>query len=108
MVTKEIFDRICAETPCGEPAFLRHLDTTVRFLESKYGKKFVYTTAYQKPYSVNDDIPVYDEYFPAVVDNILFLLTKDTDRRTDAIAEADYAYKTIWGARVHGKRFMGV
>lgn len=108
MTTKELYDRITAENPCGEPAFIRHLDSTVRALESRYGKKYVYASAYQKPLTIHDDISVYDEYFPAIVDNILFLITKDTDRKTDFIAEADYAYKTIWGVMVHGKRFMGV
>lgn len=108
MTTKELYDRITAENPCGEPAFIRHLDMTVRTLENRYGKKYVYASSYQKPLAINDDISVYDEYFSAIVDNILFLITKDSDRKTDFVAEADFAYKTVWGAMVHGKRFMGV
>ena len=108
MITKELYDRINAESPCSEPVFIRHLDTTVRTLETRYGKKHVYETAYQKPTTINDDISVYDEYFPSIVDNILFLLTKDSDRKTDFLAEADFAYKAVWSAFVHGKRFMGV
>lgn len=108
MTTKELYDRINAETICTEPNFIRALDTTVRTLETMYGKKYVYATSYQKPMTIRDDISVYDEYFPAIVDNILFLVTKDTDRKTDFINEAEYAYKAVWGAMVHGKRFMGV
>lgn len=108
MVTKEIYDRICAESPCGEQAFLRHLDSTIRFLESKYGKKYVYISQYQKPITINEDISVCEEYLPAIIDNIIFLITKDADRRTDAVVEADYAYKIVWSEKVRGKKFMGV
>lgn len=108
MITKELYDRIIAETACSEPAFIRYLDSTIRLLESRYGKKYVYASAYQKPMTIRDDISVFEEYFAALVDHILFLITKDVDRKADFLAEAELAYKTVWGAGVHGKRFMGV
>jgi hypothetical protein len=58
---------------------------------------------YGIPRSIDIEIPVYDEYYPAIWDNMLLLLTGDGDRKTDYVAEANAAYKSVWSAKAKGR-----
>lgn len=97
MYIKDIYEAVVMSAACPQPKFLSCLDTTVRSLTTKYGfKRIINDNAYAKPVDINGDLPVKDEYFNAIVDNILYLVTQNPDYKTDFMAEAEYAYKSVW------------
>lgn len=108
MNIKSIYDTVTLRQPCSHGQFLSHLDLTVRTLMSQFGMKYVISgESYGIPRTVEDDIPVFDEYYTSIVDNILFLLTGDGDRKTDYVAESADAYKTVWSRFAKEKRLVG-
>lgn len=108
MYIKDIYETVLLTEPCPQPTFLSHLDTTVRSLIAKYGiRRVVNDDAYIKPRDINGDLAVRDEYTGAVVSNILYLLTGNPDHKTNYVAEAEYAYLTVWRDVAQGKRIVG-
>ena len=108
MYIKDIYETVEMTSACSQPKFLSYLDTTVKSLIAKYGvKRVIEDRAYVKPTSISDDLPVKAEYLNAIVDNILYLVTGNPDFKTDYIAEAEYAYKTVWNAAVKGLKMVG-
>lgn len=105
MNVKSIYDTVVLRYPCSHNQFLTHLDMTVRTLTAQYSMPYVIEkgASYGIPRSVESDIPVYEAYFPAIVDNVLFLLTGENDRKTDYVQEADAAYKSVWSAMAKGR-----
>ena len=101
-----IYDTCTHAVPMEQDAFLSRLDTTVRALMSRFQPHYVCRDRYVTPTSVRDEIPVYDAYMPAVVDNILYLTTGDTARKADYVEEARDAYKTVWSEKARGKKFV--
>lgn len=101
-----IYDTCTHAVPMEQDKFLNHLDTTVRALMARYKPEYVCRADYHTPTSTRDEIPVYDAYFTAVVDNILYLATGDAARKTDYVEEARDAYKTVWSAKMRGRRFV--
>ena len=109
MNIKSIYDTVVLRSPCSHNQFLTHLDMTVRTLTAQYSMPYVVLggKSYGFPRSVENDIPVHEEYYPAIVDNILFLLTGDTDRKTDYVQEAESAYKAVWSRMARGRTIRG-
>lgn len=107
MNVKDLYDAVKLRTSCSQNEFLTYFDQSVRSLIAEYRAPYVVLKAriYGKPRSVSEDVPVYDEYYTAILNNILFLLTGDTDRKTDFVAEAVAAYKSVWSWKAHGLRF---
>ena len=108
MIVQEVYDKVTLSADCHQADFLTHFDTSVRAILAKYGSKYVLLpeSQYTRPSGIYDTVPVYEEYMNAIVDNILFLLTGNPDRKTDYVAEADDAYKTVWHEKMRGKRFV--
>ena len=107
MNIKDIYDTVTLSSACTHNAFLTHFDTTINYLVARYGQKNVFVDdSYQKPHSIDADVPVFDEYKAALCDNIIYLLSGNADRKTDFTAEADYAYKTVYAKRMKGKRIL--
>lgn len=109
MNIKSIYDTVVLRSPCSHNQFLTHLDMTVRTLTAQYSMPYVVLggKSYGFPRSVENDIPVHEEYYPAIVDNILFLLTGDADRKTDYVQEAESAYKAVWSRMAKGRTIRG-
>lgn len=107
MIIRELYDKITLANPCSQADFLTHYDTSVRSLQARYGTRYVILpgTTYSRPAGLLEDVPVHEEYMMAIYDNILFLLTGNGDRKTDYVAEAEDAYKTVWKQYMRGKRF---
>jgi len=107
MIIQELYDKITLANPCDQVDFLTHYDTTVRAILARYGKRYVLLpgTTYVRPTGLQDDSPVFEEYMNAIYDNILFMLTGNTDRKTDYVQEADDAYKTVWKSLMRGRKF---
>ncbi len=108
MNVKDLYETITTTAPTTQNTFFTHLDTTVRYLIGRYGMAYTIEKSfpYVKPDDLEDDIPLYDEYYPAVCDNILYLLTGDNDRKTDFVEEAENAYLTVWRVRARGKKIL--
>ena len=108
MNVKSLYDAVVLRAPCSHNRFLTHLDTTVRTLTAQYSMPYVVECgeSYGFPRSVENDIPVYEEYFPAILDNILFLLTGDEARKADYVREAEAAYKSVWSAKAKGMKIL--
>jgi hypothetical protein len=103
MYIKDVFEAVQVDTPCSQPKFLSYLHITVQFLMSKYGTKYVIgKSTYTKPVSLDEDIPVDEAYFPAVVDNIGYMVSHEENRKVDFVEEAENAYRAVW-SRYHGK-----
>lgn len=103
MYVKDIFEAVQVDTPCSQPKFLSYLHSTVLFLISKYGEKYVIgKSSYAKPVSLDTDIAVEEAYFMALVDNIAYMVSKNEDRKVDFVEEADNAYRSVY-SRAHGK-----
>jgi len=107
MIVQELYDKITLANPCNQADFITHFDTSVRALIARYGTRYVVLpgAVYQRPSGLYDESPVFDEYMNAIYDNVLFLLTGNPDRKTDYVAEADDAYKTVWKRLMRGKHF---
>lgn len=107
MNVKDLYDAVKLRTSCSQNEFLTYFDQTVRTLIAEYHVSYVILRAriYGKPRTVNEDVPVYDEYYPAILNNVLFLLTGDVDRKSDFVAEAVAAYKSVWSVKARGVRF---
>ncbi len=105
---KDIYDTVTLQTPCSHNEFLTHFDQTVRTLIANYRAQYVVLRGriYAKPRTVNEDVPVHEEYFAPIVNNILYLLTADGDRKTDFVAEADAAYRSVWAEKAKRKRIL--
>lgn len=108
MNVKDLYDMVKLREPCSQNEFLTYFDQTVRTLIAEYRAPYVVLKAriYGKPHSVSEDVPVYDEYSSAILNNVLFLITGDNDRKTDFVAEAVAAYKSVWTGRMKGKRIL--
>ena len=108
MILKELYENVTQVEACGQDKFLSHVDTTVRALIARYGERYVLlpgNQAWIRVREIESEIPVYEAYFPAIRDNVLFMLTGNGDRKTDYVAEAEDAYKSVWRRKMRGKRF---
>lgn len=101
-----IYDAVTLTAPCTHNAFLTHFNASLMYLIAKYGLSYVIKSkkGYTKPESVYDDVPVYDDYAPAITDNIIYLITGNGERKTDFVMEAENAYKTVWSIKARKKR----
>lgn len=109
MNIKHIYDAVRLSLPnCGQNEFLTALDQSVRTYIGAFKMPYVVMKGqtYGRPMSVNEDIPVYDEYFAALLNNVLFLISGDTNRKTDSTAEAENAYRAVWSIKSRGRRFV--
>lgn len=76
------------------------------YLLARYGDKLVCepNSAYADATTVDDDVPVRPSYESAYVDYIVGENTKNEARQADAVAKAEYAWRTEWRASAKGKR----
>lgn len=108
MFIRDLYEAVNAIAPCSQPKFIAFLDTTAHSLMAKYGaKRVVNDGAYIKPININDDIPLKDEFRNAIVSNVLYLVTGNPDHKTDYVAEAEYAYKTVWRRSAKKMKIVG-
>ena len=105
---KDLYDTVTLTSDCSHNTFLTHLDTTINYLVGKYGVSKVIQgeAGYQRPRTVDTDIPIYDEYRAAICDNLLYLITGNSDRKTDFVNEANFAYKAVYARRMSRKRLL--
>ena len=108
MYIRDIYETVVLTAPCPQHVFLSQLDTTVRSLISKYGgKRVIHDRAYVTPTELNGDLPVREEFQNAIVSNILYLVTREPDFKNDYVAEAEYAFLTLWRRGAKRLRIVG-
>lgn len=109
MNIKSIYDTVTLTVPCDHNTFLTHLDRTIRTIAASYGDGYVFTEndKYISPRSVDADIPVENEYFPSICENIEFLLTGNENKKVDFVQNAQSAYKRVWTRHAQKKRIYG-
>lgn len=107
MILKEIYEKVQMICDCGPADFLAHFDTSARGLIARYGKRYVVLprAVYVRPESIEESVPVYEEYYGALLDDILYRATGNPDRKTDAVQEAEDAYKSVSKALLRGAGF---
>jgi hypothetical protein len=103
---KNLYDTITLRVNCSHNTFLTHLDLTVRSLISRYKESYVIENSevYITPKSINDDIPVFEEYYSSIISNIFFLLSGDVNYKSEFLSESDAAYKAVWSHKANGKK----
>ena len=101
MNTKSLYDCVTLRVTCSHNTFLTHLDLTVKSLMGRYKAPYVLRDAkvFTTPTSILDDIPVNEEYFSAIVANILNLLTGNVEFKSEYLSESDAAYKSVWSKK---------
>ena len=108
MIVKQLYENVKLTAPdAHEHDFLIHLDTAARTLIARYGAGYVLLSgeAYIAPWSRDSEIPIYEEYFSALRDYILFLLGGDEHYKADFFTDADQAYLAVWRHKMRGKGF---
>lgn len=110
MKAKDIYSRVARVKMCSEREFLFALDTVIRALIARYGERYVCTDIYGEAMSLSEDIPVYDEYFPAIVGGVTLRVGGGADEVGAALAsgdmaEAEGAFRKIW-SECHSKKLM--
>lgn len=106
MNVKSLYESVTVRKPCSHSVFLSHLDMTVRTLIAHHKKNYVMcdNENWKIPVSINEDIPVYDEYYSAICNYILYALTGEISYKNDYAYEADSAYKSVWSNKARNKK----
>lgn len=104
MKTETVYEYVCKIKAVPQDRFFAALNYTVRELVSKFGADIVMeSSVIYDIVRLKDSTGVREEFSDALIDNILYLLTGDADRKTDFTAHAQYAYHTVWNEKNRGK-----
>lgn len=106
MDVHSIYERVTFTTAIDQVTFIGYLKDAVSELRTFYGDMYVLSRP-DNPEGIetlDDGISVYDEYFSAIIDDILFYATGDDDRKTDFVSKSKYAYHTVWRRKNTGRR----
>jgi len=106
MNIKDLYRRVSFCEPMQQNEFISYLNDTIDYLQARYGTIFVSEDGcrIEKINAIDNDVPLRPEYISAVFANIIYLKTGNTDRKVDAVATAEFAYRTAWREAVSGKR----
>ena len=100
-----LYESVCYTSPIDENLFIEYYNRTIDELTADIKDKYL-CVAYTVPEhaeTIDDGSNLYDEYRTAVLDNILFLASGDTARKTDFIMHKEQAYKKVWTRLSSGK-----
>lgn len=109
MTILEIFEKVNLVVPLEQRRFFNYLSDSIEELLSLYGGytvDFVLKKCgeYLPPVSLSDENPVLPLYHNSIVDNILFLSTKDQNYKTEFIRKSRLAFLTYWNENAKGRR----
>ena len=106
MTLLEMYEKINLKAPIEQRKFFNYYDDSVNELISTFGdfviaedKKFEHPT--MDLYSDNVVLPLYHN---AIVDNILFMVTDDSNYKNEFIRKSKDAYLKYWNDRAKGAR----
>ena len=104
-----IFEKVNLVMPLEQRRFFNYFNDTVNELIALYGGFVLDSEEEYTPLkSLSDDIGVLPLYYPAIVDNILFLGTKEEVYKTEFIRKSRTAYLKYWTDNAKGKRVKRV
>lgn len=104
MDTMKLYERVCERAECDHARFLSALNYAADELCAMYGETNVLCGARREAARVGQDMPLREQYGTAVLDDILYLLTRDERFKTDFCAHAEYAYRSVWREQSRGRR----
>ena len=100
MNTLALYDRVNLTAPLSKPEFIAFYNDSATYIVAKYGEKYTCDGKYTELSKVEDGSNINNLYSDAIADNIVFLKTSNTDRKTDFVEKANNAYKTIWSGKI--------
>lgn len=107
MLLKNIYERVLISGATVPPVeFVTAFNLFTDYLLSRYGSDLVVkpSSTYTEAVTVDDDVAVRDSYSPAYIDHICGIALKDSAKQADAVAKADFAFRSEWRANAKGKR----
>lgn len=106
MLLKELYDRCNGISPISQNDFVSAVNETIDRLVAKYGARAVFKKGERATITrYDDECAVFDEYMPVLKDGILYIKTKDSDRKKAYEESADYAYRTVWAEKIRRRRY---
>ena len=106
MVIRTLFERVTRYAKTDTASFLDFYNDSVRWLATRYGEKYVMDEGKRgvgEALSLDETSDVRDEYFTAMMDNIIFLINGSQDRYAMAQTAAEDAYTLVWRSKARGK-----
>lgn len=106
MTLIEMYEKINLKTPIEQRKFFNYYDDSVNELISLYGERFtIEEEAFETPttdlYGDNVVLPLYHN---AIVDNILFMISGESDYKSEFVRKSKDAYLKYWNDRAKGVR----
>lgn len=89
------------------PRFFVEVDTAVRGWLAKYTPALLLSGAYFTPQSLDDTLPLAEDFYPALLDAIAAAISHDEAAAKSRDAKADNAYLALWRAAARGKQIRG-
>ena len=107
MDTAKLYERICALVPCSHTEFISCAEYARDELCALYGKEYATFGVTVPLEKVGGEYGVRDEFASAIFDDIMYRLTNDERYKTDFLAHAENAYRTVWRESSRGRRIHG-
>lgn len=105
MTLLEMFEKVSLKTPIEQRKFFNYFDDSVNELLSLYDLVIVEGKTYEAPttdlYADNVVLPLYHN---AIIDNILYMISNDTNYKSEFVRKSKDAYLKYWNDKAKGKR----
>ena len=105
MTLLEMYEKINLKAPIEQRKFFNYFDDSVNELQALYDMVFEEGKTHEAPTTdLYADIVVLPLYHNAIVDNILFMISNDTNYKSEFIRKSKDAYLKYWNDKAKGKR----
>lgn len=105
MTIKEIFEKVNLVVAIEQRRFFNYYEDTVEELSATYpGFVFSEGTEYTPPETFDNKNVVLPLYHGAIVENILFLATKEPTYKNEFLRKSRIAWLVYWNEKAKGKR----
>lgn len=105
MTLLEMYEKVSLKTPIEQRKFFNYFDDSVNELMSMYDLVIIDGKTHEAPttdlYGDNVVLPLYHN---AIIDNILFMVSNDTNYKSEFIRKSKDAYLKYWNDKAKGKR----
>ena len=104
MILRKIYEKVNLVVPLEERRFFNYFEDSVEELEAAYSG-FVIKNGmeYIPPITLDDFNAVRDLYSDAIVDNIIFMATKEEYYKSEFLRKAKTAYLKYWTDNAKGR-----
>lgn len=105
MTILEMFEKVSLKTPIEQRKFFNYYDDSVNELLSLYDFVLVDGKTHETPTTdLYADSVVLPLYHNAIVDNILFMVSNDTNYKSEFLRKSKDAHLKYWHDKAKGKR----